>query len=164
MTEIKAFGSHPLDCEFCGGCVQICPVGAITSRLSMYEYRPWMLKRADTICQFCGDGCQITVQTKDNELVEVNSSYGAGRNNGDLCARGFFGLHATSRPDRLTKPLVRRNGVLVEATWEEATLSENEGRPRRRLYRVTGAGELAHQRELAAIQSQAAAPAKAAFA
>jgi formate dehydrogenase alpha subunit len=120
MTEIKAFSSHPLDCEFCGGCVQICPVGAITSRLSMYEYRPWMLKRADTICQYCGDGCQITVQTKDNELVEVNSSYGAGRNNGDLCARGFFGFHATSRPDRLTKPLVRRNGVLVEATWEEA--------------------------------------------
>jgi NADH-quinone oxidoreductase chain G len=120
MTEIKAFGPHPLDCEFCGGCVQICPVGAITSRLSMYEYRPWMLKRVDTICQYCGDGCQITVQTKDNQLIEVNSSYGAGRNNGDLCARGFFGFHATSHPDRLTKPLIRRNGVLVETTWEEA--------------------------------------------
>jgi len=120
MTEIKFFGPHPLDCEFCGGCVQICPVGAITSRLSMYEYRPWMVKRADTICQFCGDGCQITVQTKDNELIEVNSEYGAGRNNGDLCARGFFGYHATSHPDRLTKPLIRRNGTLVEATWEEA--------------------------------------------
>ena len=120
MTEIKAFGSHPLDCEFCGGCVQICPVGAITSRLSMYEYRPWMLKRADTICQYCGDGCQITMQTKNNELIEVNSSYGAGRNNGDLCARGFFGFQATSHPDRLTKPLVRRNGILVETTWAEA--------------------------------------------
>ncbi len=120
MTEIKSFGPHPLDCEFCGGCVQICPVGAITSRLSMYEYRPWMLKRADTICQFCGDGCQITVQTKGQQLIEVNSAYGAGRNNGDLCARGYFGFHATSHPDRITKPLVRRNGVLVETTWEEA--------------------------------------------
>jgi NADH-quinone oxidoreductase chain G len=120
MTEIKSFGAHPLDCEFCGGCVQICPVGAITSRLSMYEYRPWMLKRADTVCMFCGDGCQITVQTKGNELVEVNSAHGAGRNNGDLCARGFFGYHATSHPDRITKPLIRRNGALVEATWEEA--------------------------------------------
>jgi formate dehydrogenase alpha subunit len=120
MTEIKAFGPHPLDCEFCGGCVQICPVGAITSRLSMYEYRPWMLKRADTICQYCGDGCQITVQTKNDQLIEVNSSYGAGRNNGDLCARGFFGFHATNHPDRLTKPLIRRNGALVQATWEEA--------------------------------------------
>ncbi len=120
MTEIKSFGTHQLDCEFCGGCVQICPVGAITSRLSMYEYRPWMLKRADTICQFCGDGCQITVQTKANELIEVNSAHGAGRNNGDLCARGFFGFHAASHPNRLTKPLIRRNGVLVETTWEEA--------------------------------------------
>ena len=120
MTEIKHFGPHPLDCEFCGGCVQICPVGAITSRLSMYEYRPWMLKRAETICGYCGDGCQITVQTKDQELIEVNSAYGAGRNNGDLCARGFFGFHAASHPKRLTHPLIRRNGLLVQATWEEA--------------------------------------------
>ena len=78
MTEIKHFGAHQLDCEFCGGCVQICPVGAITSRLSMYEYRPWMLKRADTICTFCGDGCRITVQTKGNELIEVNSAVWGG--------------------------------------------------------------------------------------
>ena len=120
MTEIKSFGTHQLNCEFCGGCVQICPVGAITSRLSMYEYRPWMLKRADTICQYCGDGCQITVQTKDNELIEVMSAQGAGRNNGDLCARGFFGYHAAAHPDRLTKPLMRRNGALVETTWEDA--------------------------------------------
>ncbi len=120
MTEIKHFGAHPLDCEFCGGCVQICPVGAITSRLSMYEYRPWMLKRADTICTFCGDGCQITVQTKDQDLIEVNSAQSSGRNNGDLCARGFFGFHATSHPSRVTHPWIRRNGSLVEATWEEA--------------------------------------------
>jgi len=120
MTEIKHFGPHELDCEFCGGCVQICPVGAITSRLSMYEFRPWMLKRADTICTFCGDGCRITVQTKNNQLIEVNSSHGAGRNNGDLCPRGFFGFHATSHADRLTHPLIRRDGALVPATWEDA--------------------------------------------
>jgi formate dehydrogenase alpha subunit len=120
MTEIKHFGAHPLDCEFCGGCVQICPVGAITSRLSMYEFRPWMLKRAETICTYCGDGCQITIQTKNNDLIEVNSAHSAGRNNGDLCARGFFGFHATTHPDRLTHPLIRRDGRLVEATWEEA--------------------------------------------
>jgi formate dehydrogenase alpha subunit len=120
MTEIKHFGPHPLDCEFCGGCVQICPVGAITSRLSMYEYRPWMLKRADTICGYCGDGCQMTVHTKGKELIEVNSAHGTGRNNGDLCARGFFGFHATSHSERLTHPLIRRNGALVQTTWEEA--------------------------------------------
>jgi formate dehydrogenase alpha subunit len=119
MTEIKHFGAHPLDCEFCGGCVQICPVGAITSRLSMYEYRPWMLKRADTICTYCGDGCQITIQTKENQLIEVMSAQGAGRNNGDLCARGFFGYHVSTHPDRLQHPMIRQNGQLVETTWEE---------------------------------------------
>ena len=100
MTEIKHFGHHELECEFCGGCVQICPVGAITSRLSMYEFRPWMVKRADTICTYCGDGCSITIQAKNNELIEVTSSYGAGRNNGDLCARGFFRVpcHEPSGP------------------------------------------------------------------
>jgi len=120
MTEIKHFTTHELDCEFCGGCVQICPVGAITSRLSLYEYRPWMLKRADTICAYCGDGCHLTLQTKENQLIEAMSAHGAGRNNGDLCARGFFGYHASTNPDRLTHPLIRRDGRLVQATWEEA--------------------------------------------
>ncbi|MGH7231363.1 MAG: NADH-quinone oxidoreductase subunit NuoG [Nitrospiraceae bacterium] len=120
LTEIKHFASHELDCEFCGGCVQICPVGAITSRLSMYEFRPWMLKRADTICTYCGDGCRITIQTKANQPIEVNSFQGSGRNNGDLCPRGFFGYHVSTHPDRLTHPLIRRHGELVQATWEEA--------------------------------------------
>jgi formate dehydrogenase alpha subunit len=120
MTEIKHFTHHELDCEFCGGCVQICPVGAITSRLSMYEFRPWMLKRADTVCAYCGDGCQITIQTKENQLIEVMSAQGMGRNNGDLCARGFFGYHVSAHPDRLRHPLIRRDGTLVQATWEEA--------------------------------------------
>ncbi len=120
MTEIKHFGDHELDCEFCGGCVQICPVGAITSRLSMYEFRPWMLKRADTICTYCGDGCQITIQAKDNELIEVNSAHGAGRNTGDLCARGFFGYQMSTHPHRLTSPMIRRHGELVAVPWEEA--------------------------------------------
>jgi formate dehydrogenase alpha subunit len=120
MTEIKHFTTHQLDCEFCGGCVQICPVGAITSRLDLYEFRPWMLKRADTICTYCGDGCRITIQTKGSDLIEVNSAHGAGRNNGDLCARGFFGYHVTTHRDRLLSPLIRRQGQLVPATWEEA--------------------------------------------
>ncbi|MBM4123486.1 MAG: NADH-quinone oxidoreductase subunit NuoG [Nitrospira sp.] len=120
MTEITSFPHQELDCEFCGGCVQICPVGAITSRLSMYEFRPWMLKRADTVCTYCGDGCRITIQSKENQLIEVMSAQNAGRNNGDLCARGFFGYHATTHPDRLQHPLIRRDGRLVQATWEEA--------------------------------------------
>ena len=120
LTEIVSFSGHELDCEYCGGCVQICPVGALVSRLSMYEFRPWMLKRAETICGYCGDGCHITLQTKDDELIEVNSTYGAGRNNGDLCPRGYFGFHASEHPDRLKSPMLRRDGQWVEVPWEEA--------------------------------------------
>jgi NADH-quinone oxidoreductase chain G len=120
LTEIKAFGAHELDCEFCGGCIQICPVGAITSRLSMYEFRPWMLKRTDSVCGYCGDGCQITFQTKDNALIEINSTHGSGRNNGDLCARGYFGYHVSEHPDRLTSPLIRKGDEFQAVQWEEA--------------------------------------------
>ncbi len=120
LTEIKAFGAHELDCEFCGGCIQICPVGAITSRLSMYEFRPWMLKRTDSVCGYCGDGCQITFQTKDNALIEINSTQGSGRNNGDLCARGYFGYHVSEHPDRLTSPLIRKGDEFQSVQWEEA--------------------------------------------
>ena len=95
--------------------MQICPVGALVNRL-----RPWMLKRAETICGYCGDGCHITIQTKENQLIEVNSTFGAGRNNGDLCARGYFGLHASEHPDRLMSPKIRLDGEWAEVPWEEA--------------------------------------------
>ena len=120
LTEIKSFAAHELDCEFCGGCIQICPVGAITSRLSMYEFRPWMLKRTDSVCGYCGDGCQITFQTKGNALIEINSTQGSGRNNGDLCARGYFGYHVSEHPDRLTSPLIRKGDEFQSVQWEEA--------------------------------------------
>src|SRR5436309_1215259 len=110
MTEIVHFAGHQLDCEFCGGCVQICPVGAITSRLSMYEFRPWMMKRADSTCGYCGDGCALILQTRDQKVVEVMSAYGEGRNNGDLCARGFFGYQYATHQDRLMSPLNRQAG------------------------------------------------------
>jgi NADH-quinone oxidoreductase chain G len=120
MTEISHFTSHLLDCEFCGGCVQICPVGAFTNRLSDYEFRPWMLKRADTTCGYCGDGCSLTLQTRGRQIIEAMSAYGEGRNNGDLCARGYFGYQFVNHPDRLTTPLVRQpDGRLQPVTWEE---------------------------------------------
>ena len=121
LTQITHWAGNELECDMCGGCIQICPVGAITSRLSMYDYRPWMLKRTETICSYCGDGCQITVQQKDNQLIEVNSALGAGRNDGDLCVRGFFGYHAATHADRVHHPLMRQvDGSFAEVTWEEA--------------------------------------------
>ncbi len=121
MTEIGHFGQHQLECEFCGGCVQICPVGAFTNRLSLYEFRPWMLKKTETICNYCGDGCTLTLESRERKVIEVSSFKEAkGRNDGDLCAKGYFGFQFVNSPNRLTAPLIRKDGRLVESSWEEA--------------------------------------------
>ena len=119
-TEIGVFPGKTLECEFCGGCVQICPVGAFVNRLPLYEFRPWQLHKTDTICNYCGDGCTMTLETRDQKVVKVSSKEGIGRNEGDLCAKGFFGYQFVNHPDRLKKPLMRKEGRLTEAIWDEA--------------------------------------------
>ncbi|MBI3812286.1 MAG: NADH-quinone oxidoreductase subunit NuoG [Nitrospirae bacterium] len=140
-TEIGHYGEKPLDCEFCGGCVQICPVGALLNRLPLYEYRPWMLTHTETTCAYCADGCSLRLESRPQtrEVIEVTSfwgnepksEWGQGRNEGDLCAKGYFGYPFVNSPNRLTKPLVRkdgrRDGPLVEASWEEAIERVAEG-------------------------------------
>ncbi len=121
MTQIGGFNHHPLDCEFCGGCIQICPVGALTSRVSMYDYRPWQVKKTETICNYCGDGCALTLESIDDKVVRVSSKLGSGRNEGDLCARGFFGYGYIHNEARLTRPILRLEGrAPLQITWEGA--------------------------------------------
>ncbi|MBI3994423.1 MAG: NADH-quinone oxidoreductase subunit NuoG, partial [Nitrospirae bacterium] len=140
-TEIGHYGEKQLDCEFCGGCVQICPVGALLNRLPLYEYRPWMLTRTETTCAYCADGCSLRLESRPQtrEVIEVTSfwgnepksEWGKGRNEGDLCAKGYFGYPFVNSPNRLTKPLIRkdgrRDGPLIEASWEEAIERVAEG-------------------------------------
>jgi NADH-quinone oxidoreductase chain G len=118
--EIGGFAHHELDCEFCGGCIQICPVGALTSRLSMFDYRPWQVKKTETICGYCGDGCQLTLETIRQEVIRVSSEQGTGRNEGDLCARGYFGYQFINHKDRLARPVIRQKDRRMEVTWEIA--------------------------------------------
>ncbi|MEK7286014.1 MAG: NADH-quinone oxidoreductase subunit NuoG [Nitrospirota bacterium] len=120
VTEIGGFAHHPLDCEFCGGCIQICPVGALTSRASMYDYRTWQVKKTNTICTYCGDGCQLTLETIDDKVIRVSSEMGIGRNGGDICARGFFGYDFVNHNDRLLRPQVVKQGKRMDVTWEWA--------------------------------------------
>ncbi len=129
-VAIEHYAGKQLDCEFCGGCVQICPVGAILNRVALYEFRPWMLKRTETTCAYCADGCSLRLETRQEtkKIVEVTSFWGNEprelwentRNQGDLCAKGYFGYSFVNSPERLTKPLIRKEGQLVETSWEEA--------------------------------------------
>ncbi len=119
-TQIGTFAHGELDCEYCGGCIQICPVGALTSRLSMYENRTWQLKKTETICNYCGDGCSLTLEGVKEDVTRVSSETGEGRNRGDLCVRGFFGYGAINHKDRLSRPQVLVKGKRLEVTWDWA--------------------------------------------
>ena len=110
----------PLNCEFCGSCVSVCPVGALNSRPFKFKARWWALNKTKTVCSYCGTGCQLTLGVKDGKVLTTVYDENQGFHNGQLCTRGRFGYQFINSEKRLTTPLVKKNGQLVEATWEEA--------------------------------------------
>ena len=108
------------ECEMCGNCVSACPTGALQDKLSRFGCRTWEATPVDTVCPFCGCGCNIQLLVKDGEVVRVSSPVGKGPGGGNLCVKGRYGFQFINHPDRLTQPLVRRDGELVPSTWDEA--------------------------------------------
>lgn len=110
-------------CVQCGECSQICPVGAILDKKSLGKGRCYELKQVETICPYCGVGCQITVHINErtNEIVKITGVEGSPTNDGMLCVKGRYGYEFVNSPERLTTPLIRNtDGVLREATWDDA--------------------------------------------
>lgn len=105
-------------CVSCGNCVSVCPVGALMPK-SKEKFRYWETKTVRTTCSYCGVGCQMDLFVKENRVVAVEPAMGPS-NQGLLCVKGKFAFNFINHPERLTKPLIRRDGKLVEATWEEA--------------------------------------------
>jgi formate dehydrogenase alpha subunit len=119
ISHVKAVRKE--DCISCGECLHMCPVGALTENLSPIKGRTWQLDRIQTTCTFCACGCQLELNTlADRKVVKVTTKREAGVNQGSLCVKGRFGVDFIHHPDRLQKPLVKKNGVFVETAWEEA--------------------------------------------
>lgn len=119
-----------LNCEFCGQCVAVCPTGALTGKQWAFKGRQKDVREVDTVCSYCGTGCNITLHVRRNEIVRVTSKEDTW-NEGWLCVKGRFGYKFVNSPDRLKKPLIRTGPKEMsdiekagqyfrEATWEEA--------------------------------------------
>ena len=114
-----------LDCEQCGMCIDICPVGALTSGAYRYKTRPWEMNHVATVCTHCGDGCKTTLGVRSvsegSEIMRGDNRDKSGINGDFLCNKGRYAFDFANNIERLTSPLLRQpDGKLKPVSWEEA--------------------------------------------
>ena len=117
-------GDH-LDCEECGMCIDVCPVGALTSGAYRYKTRPWEMNHVSTVCTHCADGCKTTLGVRSvnngSEILRGDNRDKSGINGEFLCIKGRYAFDFANHTDRLTKPLLRQaDGKFAEVSWEQA--------------------------------------------
>ena len=113
-------------CEFCGSCVEVCPVGALWPKMSLGKGRPWQMRQVETVCSYCGVGCKLILHVRGNQIVKVTGGQGAA-NHGFTCVKGRFGYDYVNHTDRLSKPLVRRY-LLEGGTKDEGRTTKDGAR------------------------------------
>ena len=147
-TVIGTFANKPFiesTCESCGECVVRCPVGALAPKVPKFAAR-----EVQTTCVYCGVGCGIYLGVAGDKVVNVRADRERPTNEGSLCVKGRYGFNFINHSDRLTKPLIKKNGEFAEAEWDEALelvaskFAETQGRAIRR----SGECQMHERREL----------------
>ena len=113
-----------LDCSQCGNCIEVCPTGTLLDGTYRHQTRPWELAQTISTCNFCSDGCQMSLGSRGGELMRVvaRDRYVNGLNGEFLCVKGRFAHPFVNHEDRIRTPLIRykKGGKLIPATWDEA--------------------------------------------
>ena len=128
MAKPATLNDMPLEkseCTFCGACVAICPTGALMEKDRIYTGTATNV--VTTVCPYCGCGCTICLGIKDGKIIEARPAVDSPVNRGALCVRGNYGYDFINSPQRLRQPLIKVDGELQEATWEEALARVADG-------------------------------------
>src|SRR5256886_4216096 len=121
LSEIAPNKGDHLECDECGMCIDICPVGALTSGAYRYKTRPWEMEHVGTICTHCSNGCKTTLGVRNGEIIRANNRDRSGINGEFLCVKGRYAFDFNQHPERLTSPLLRTAaGVLKPVSWAVA--------------------------------------------
>jgi len=127
-------------CKMCGQCLEVCPTGALQNK-QFIGHRPWELKKVRTTCAFCGVGCTLELNVKDDRIIGVTTVEDGAINRTQTCVKGRFGNEFVHSPERLTHPLIKENGEFREASWDEALGLVSERL--KDIYEMHGSGALA---------------------
>lgn len=112
----------PIDtdnCRMCGQCISVCPTGAIMNK-QMKGIKPWEVTKVRTTCPFCGTGCNFDLNVVKGKVVGVTPNPDSPVNGNSLCVKGRYHIDLINSEDRLKRPLIKKDGVFVESSWDEA--------------------------------------------
>jgi len=122
ISEIAPNEGDHLNCDECGACIDICPVGALTSGTYRYQTRPWEMKHVGTICTHCSNGCKTTLGIRNDKIIRGNNRDRSGINGEFLCIKGRYAFDFVESEERLQSPLMRVDGKLEPVSWSRALM------------------------------------------
>ncbi len=120
IAEIVPNHHDYLECDECGACIDICPVGALTSGIYRYQTRPWEMNHVGTICTHCADGCRTTLGVRNEKIIRGNNRDRSGINGEFLCIKGRYAFDFTEHPERLQSPMLKTPNGHEPISWAKA--------------------------------------------